>query len=299
MKNSEQEPCVWRIHIKSGGVDPVKFCLKHSVVGIGWPVSRVPKTPDEYMRYGQEEYRNKGDKGWFKAANAICYRMKVGDLVWCRDSLGCYYLGRISGEWEYRNTPEYKAAKIFNVRPCNWFKEETTVAGGIVRRFIPSATVQRIDNDTVKLFSIVVYNKHNQCAGKSIFIPNSPKPDVFSLLWPEDLEDIVGLYLQRTKKLKFIPSSRSRRNTTIAYEFELVDPGTKRNAYVQVKSGNEKLDPTPYYLTSGDFYLFSPAGYIKPSKQDNVICLDRTTIESFLAAERDWLPLNIRRWLDW
>ncbi|MBM4288351.1 MAG: hypothetical protein FJ135_09445 [Deltaproteobacteria bacterium] len=285
---------IWRVHLRpdSEDVDPVDICLNQEVIGIGWRVTNKPKDRDEYWSFGEKEH---GGIGWSRATNAICWRMAIDDLVWVRDFYGAYYLGRITGEWEYRDSLDNLKADIINVRPCKLYRVGTRVAGKIINCFRPSATVQQIHDETAELFSIFVFN---QLAGVSLKMVPPPSIDIFSLLSDTDLEDIVGLYLQFKKGLLFVPSSRSTQNSTLSHEYELVDPKSGQPTYVQVKSGNSILDPIEYYKFPHDFYLFSPAGYSNQSTQKHIICLDRAEIETFLLSAKSFLPLNVRAWLD-
>ena len=285
---------VWRVHLRpdADAIDPVDVCIRQNVVGIGWRVSRKPANKDEYWKLGEKEY---GDLGWSRAANAIGWRMKEGDLVWVRDFFGIYYLGKIEGDWQYRDDPENLKADIINVRPCTPYRVGTSVAGKIVNCFRPPATIQQIHDETAEIFSILVFNK---IAKENLPIKHLDYIDIFSLLSDVDLEDIVGLYLQHNYGLLFLPSSRSRQNTTISYEYQLIDPKTGCPAYVQVKSGNIVLDPSNYYRFPETYYLFSPAGYASPSIKKHVICIGRDEIEGFLSKARTYLPLNITAWID-
>lgn len=285
---------VWRVHLRpdAEGIDPVEVCIRQEVVGIGWRVSQKPSNRDEYWALGEKEY---GDVGWSRAANAIGWRMEVDDLVWVRDFFGVYYLGKITGEWGYRDNPENLKADIINVRPCKLYRVGTNVAGKIINSFRPSATVQQIHDETAELFSVFVYNK---VANDNLPLPQIKKIDIYSLLSDVDLEDIAGLYLQKKEGLLFIPSSRSRRNDTISYEYQLVNPKNGQPVFVQVKSGNSVLNPSNYYKFPHKYYLLSPSGYTIPSEEDHVICISRSEIEDFLVLARNFLPLNISAWLD-
>lgn len=285
---------VWRVHLRPDAdeIDPVDVCIRQEVVGIGWRVPQKSSNRDEYWDLGKEKY---GDVGWSRAANAIGWRMEVGDLVWVRDFFGIYYLGKITGEWEYRDDPENLKADIINVRPCKLYRVGSNVAGKIINSFRPSATVQQIHDETAELFSVFVYNK---VANDNLPFPPIEKIDIYSLLSDVDLEDIVGLYLQKKENLLFIPSSRSRRNDTISYEYQLVNPKNGQPVFVQVKSGNSILDPSNYYKSIHKYYLFSPSGYTNPSEKEYVICVSRSEINDFLDSSRNLLPLNISAWLD-
>lgn len=301
---SADAPRVWRIHIRPrGGTDPrtaVEFCVRRSVIGIGWCVDGAPKTAKDYWRAGDKKYAGRHHRGWSAAARAILWRIPVGDLVWFRDTFGRYYIARVTGKWRYCNTEDSREAGIFNIRACRIYCVGTGIPGRIVNSFIRNATIQQIHDDTVRLFSIV---KFNELSGESLPMYRTDAT-LFSLLSTRDLEDLVGLYLQRRKDLLLIPGSQQRNSTTIAYEFELVDPKTGHAAYVQVKSGHLKLDPASYYRGVGEdgdrkYYLFSPAGYQRPSEHRDVICLEKAEIDEFLREAHGYLPANIRTWVDW
>jgi len=285
---------IWRVHLRpdADDIDPVDVCIRQKVVGIGWRLSERPTDKDKYWELGEKEY---GYQGWSRAVNAIGWRMEEGDLVWVRGFLGTYYLGKIEGDWEYRDDPENLKADIINVRPSKLYRVGTNVAGKIVNCFRPSATVQQIHDKTAELFSIVVYKKitHEQ-------LPITPPDniDIFSLLSDVDLEDVVGIYLQQKKGLLFLPSSRSRQNTTISYEYQLIDPKTGHPVFVQVKSGNTILNPSTYYKFPEKYYLFSPAGYASSSEKEHVVCIEKREIDAFLRESRSYLPLNITVWLE-
>lgn len=303
MMSANSLPAVWRIHIRPGGgpessgENAVALCLDQDVVGIGWQVSPTPRSAEEYFDLGQQEY---GTRGWKTAANAIVRNMAVGDLAWFRDIFGVYYIARVCGGWEYRDDPKNEAVDIVNVRPCEIHRVGTRIAGNIISNFIRGQTVRRIADNTARLFSVV---KFNEITGQDIPV-QVEGGSIFSLLSAKDLEDLVGLYLQRKRNLLLIPGSQQPNSTTIAYEFELVDPNTGHAAYVQVKSGHVRLDPAPYYEGVGEegdrkYYLFSPAGYQRPSEHRDVICLEKAEIEEFVQEARNYLPANIRTWVDW
>jgi hypothetical protein len=65
------------------------------------------------------------------------------------------------------------------------------------------------------------------------------KSNILGAIGHDDLEDIVGLYLQQAKGWSIVPSTAKKSNP--ATEFVLRNHEGKR-AYLQVKSGKEKFD---------------------------------------------------------
>lgn len=281
---------LWRIHLKldtEKGTAPFDHCLRNGVVGIGWPVSRKPHDWDDYMKQGEEEYAKKHNgKGWRKAANAIGPEgMQIGDLVWCRNTNGDYYIGRIESEWEYRDNEI-----LNNVRRCKLHYVGKHVAGKIVSSFIVRATMQQVHDKTALRFSIVMFN---DVANERLPLGDLGDADLFSLLTADGIEDVVGLYLQLLKGFVMVPSSC--KSHSIAFEYMLVDPNSGRSAYVQVKGGNVRLDPANYYKEhpDTDIYLFSPRGYKGESTAAHVICLTKDEIIKFVEITKSIMPLNV------
>lgn len=283
---------LWRVHLRSGSDDPVSICLQQDIIGVGWRVPSKPKDFDEYLKMGDIEY---GDTGWYKALNAIGNRMAIGDLVWVRDFAGIYYIGQITGNWEYRDTPDNLMADIINIRQCKLHRVGPSVAGKIINCFRSQASIQQIHDDTAYLFSKIVFNR---LTGSSLPIDNSSSADIFSLLSDVDLEDVIGIYLQYYMKFIIIPSSRSRHNNTIKYEYQLLEPNSGELVFVQVKSGGVVINPEDYYAYSGKWFLFSPSGYACSSERPHVICIERQEIEIFINTSRKILPTSITTWMD-
>jgi hypothetical protein len=107
---------------------PSDFVLKKSI-GVGWSAGTDDETLDwsAYYAKARRLYYSMGKTGgdsWWTATNALHNRVQKDDLCWTRDELGLYYLGRVTGEWQYRNTLAHSAAEIVNVRRCEWQQAE-------------------------------------------------------------------------------------------------------------------------------------------------------------------------------
>lgn len=314
MKNKVNLPrpecTLWRIHIRPKGPnndvkvrESVALCIRKQVIGIGWGFQgeTPPSSVKEFYRRASAKFAG---KGWKVAANAIINPdgrgMKVDDLVWMRDLDGNYYLGRIRGKWKYDHRGNFGKHDIVNMRSCNLKRVDKRIPGAIINRFVSRQTVCRIhDHDATKTaltFSKLTYNALNK---KDYYADTNIKgQSILNLLSPEDLEDAIGLYLQHERNYMLIPSSRSRRNDTLKYEYELIEKHTGKRAFVQVKS-NELLNPDDYRDSDGKYYLFSAGGYKREEKNSTVETLQKREIEDFIRKQKRKMPYNIRMWIEY
>ena len=146
--------------------------------------------------------------------------MAVGDLCWTRRD-GLYYLGRVQGDWRPGNAAEADVRDLGFLRPCLWRKPgllDDAVPGKIVNYFISGRTIQRFADDFAGRYSAGLWDRSLE--------PVDVR-DVFRVVAPEDVEDIVILYLQVTENYRVLASS-IHHGPTMAYEAVLRrsgDPG--------------------------------------------------------------------------
>ncbi len=289
---------VWRLNIKTASSenrDPHKFCINRGILGVGWPVdSEAEMTWDHYYTLGENVYYNEGDKGWWPAVNAIKNRMQINDLCWMRDRDGIYYLGRITSGWIYRDGSEYREADVVNTRKCDWKKVGTTdsVSGKVVNSFIPSRTVQALDDDSVRLYSQYLFNALSE---KQHYSLQSVNPDLFSFISSDDCEDIVGIFLQEEKRYRMIPSSCKA--DTAAYEFVLKHIETGKTAVAQVKQGYVHLNSDDYSGLPNEVYLFTTHGEYTGSPSKNVHCLDTEEMRNFALSKKHIMSDRLQTWI--
>lgn len=286
---------VWRINLKPGGIRTQSFCLERGVLGVGWPVEAgdLPLSWTSYYELGKTKY---GDRGWNRALNALKNRIQVNDLCWTRDSKGIYYIGRILSDWRYENGKEFEEAEIFNVRSCNWKKIGSVekVPGKVVRSFIPSATLQEIADSSVVIFSQFKYNEVSDSFKYEI----TPLGfyDIFSLLSPEDCEDLVACYLQHRLGYMVVPSSC--KDDTLAYEYVLQKRTDGSVAVAQVKSGYVSLATDVYGDFPGEVFLFTTDGEYTGTPTGNVHCMSKADLTRFMEEFRSIMPGKIQLWLE-
>ncbi len=291
---------IWRINLKSAGINPRKFCLEKGIVGFGWPVNDQNTNLEwkEYYKLADEKYNSgaKKHKGWKPAINALKNRMKIGDLIWTRDIQGIYYIGKITSEWRYEHSEEFKKADMVNLRSCEWLKVGPvgSVPGKVVNSFIPRRTVQKIKNEQVKLYSKFLFNK---LSSVDFYKLNSiTKSDIYSLISSDDCEDILAIYLQ--KELNYVLFPSSCKADTMNYEYELKHKLTGEKAVVQVKNGKVSLDAKDYSNIDTKVFLFTTKGkYIgEESEKIQFICPIKMT--EFIFNNLNIMPDRINYWTD-
>ena len=291
---------IWCLNIKPAaqeGVDPVRFCLDEQILGVGWAVDRdTPLTLDIYYRLGHETYHGDGHKGWSTVINAIGKRMKEKDLCWTRDRHGNYYIGQITGDWEYRSTPDYRRADIVNIRPCKWFKAGgvDSVPGRVLNSF-SRGTVKEVPDETVRFYSQLKYNQLSEEAAYDL--SSDERLDLFALIDSEDCEDIVGIYLQTQYGYRFIPSSCRR--DTVKTEFVLKTAEGKQ-AYVQVKQGvGLNKDNFRYDANNPcEWFLFTTNGQYLGGGDSHVHCLAPGEMRNFAFDNRELMSDRVQTCID-
>ena len=279
------------------GIDARQHCLTSGIVGIGWQVEYETDdlTADFYEKKAIERYYKEGDKSWWPAWNALYNKCSIDDLIWTRDWDGIYYIGRITSDWYYDTSKEASKADIVNVKKCDWKKVGTieSVPGKLVNCFIPPRTIQQVNDETVKLFSQLVYNE------KSLIPYYTHQPligqNLYSLLSSDDCEDALALYLQLIHNYMLVPSSC--KSDTMAYEYELIHRYTKEKAVVQVKNGHVDLDVDFYGNIEGTVFLFTTKGKYHGEPKENIKLIDPILILNFLYDNVDLLPNKMRVWV--
>lgn len=291
---------IWRINLKpaaQSGIDSRQHCLSNGLVGIGWQVERGSECVSGkiYEDRATVEYYNEGDKSWWPAWNALYHKSKIGDLIWTRDNVGIYYLGRIISDWFYDTSKEASKADIVNVKKCDWKKIGTieSVPGKLVNSFIPARTIQCVNDSAVSLFSQL---KYNELSESNLYSPKSLiGENIYSLLSSGDCEDALALYLQLKENYAIVPSSCKYQ--TMAYEYELVHRVNRTKAVVQVKNGHVNLDAKRYKNIDSKVYLFTTKGNYFGTESDKVVFVDPEEIRKFLYEYEDYLPDKMKIWV--
>lgn len=299
---------LWRINIKPSskdGINPRRFCLEKNILGVGWAVGESDNmTWEEYEDKALEIYyyedkinfkKKQGSRSWKSAINIIKYNMKIGDLCWTRDQNGVYYLGRIIGEWEYKGTKEYIDADIINVRKCVWIKIGLIdeVPGKVINSFAARSTVQKVWDNTAVEYSKLLYNQYTLEEKYELNLSNK---SIYSLLSPDDCENVIGLYLQKERGYYIIP--KTNRLDTVKYEFVLKHKDSGEKAIVQVKSGNVPLNIDSFKGLADKVFLFTTEGSYQGKLDESIEVLNKDTVEEFIFNNIKIMPDVIKRWVE-
>jgi hypothetical protein len=284
---------IWRLNINPASdddVDPRRFSLDNDILGFAWPIEGDSDevTWEEYEEKAEKKY---GGKSWSTATNALYNRMEIGDLCWTRDHNGSYYLGEVTGPWRYEARPEHRNADIVNVRDCQWEEvgSPDAVPGKVINSLNVGGTLQRVNGDTIKEYSSMLYSRLTETGEEEHAVDAD---NIFSLLHPEDCEDLIGLYLQEND-YRLIPSTC--KTGTAKYEYVLKHQKTGQKAHAQVKRGDVSLDAEEYRSLDGTVFLFTSDGDQR-GEASNVKFIDPSTIQNFMQENRQILPDRVVEW---
>ena len=291
---------VYRIHIRprGGANNPAisfQYCLEHNVLGMGWAVpGPVHLTWNQYVAAATNHYGPGGFQG-------PCYmhdNIQVNDLIWTRDTMGCYYLGRVVGPWEYLATAEARQADIVNICHCELDDDPVAaddVPGRVVASFRAPRTIQAIRSETVAIYSQLLWN---DISGNQQYAVNLQGMDIYDLLDDQETENAVAIYLQMHGWL-YLPASRQP--DTMGYEYILINREEPfERAVVQVKTGNTtQLNRDDFADFTETVFLFQSYGNYVGAQYPHVECIDPEDLREFLFNNRDILPQSIRRWVDY
>ncbi|WP_159468319.1 hypothetical protein [Dyadobacter sp. 3J3] len=280
------------------GYDSREYCLENKIVGIGWPLDDITEsvTSETYEIAGKLKYQLNAARGWSKAWNAIHYTMQINDLVWTRTTKGIYFLGRVVSEWRYDFSSDAINHDIANIRECEWIEIGLVdkVPGRVIRAFMLSSTLQRVGGNDTMTYSQQLYN---DLSNTTFYQPDlSSEKDIFSLLSPDDCEDVVGLFLQIKHGYLMIPSSCKR--DTVGYEYEFIHKSTAEKAVAQVKSGdNFSINRDDYTDIEAKVFLFATNQIYLGQEVNNIICLESEELKEFMTEYYDVLPYKVKFWM--
>ena len=296
-------PNVWRIRMVSGAayVDHAAartFAIEQGIVGAGWGLnepgepSPIPDRCNDVKLYLEHSRRVfPGDQSMENAADILGAQMDHGDFCWTYAThTGEYWCCRIEGGFRYRTGGPFDAHDLHLTRCCRWMRAGAADAvPGVVRRAFAGqfGTISRmVSNAQTALEAAEVLFEMRQWEQNG---------DLFAAAGPEDLEDLVALYLQE-RGWRLLPSTAKA--AMASYEFVLVNAETGERAGVQVKSGNVGYLNQEVAEDFGCFFVLmaNPVATVE-GNDPRLIRLQRGDIEAF--ARRNWRLLPRRLQASW
>lgn len=291
---------LWRVHLKPGakpGTDVPRLCLDRGIFGVGWGLSAVPASKDDYWTKAKAAYYGTYKRKWSGIVKPVLYDIKINDLVWVRDQATSYYLGKVTSDWEYRSEQEFTDADVINVRRCDWQRvgEMDNVPGSVISSFIARRTVQRVMKDS----SALLYSRYLYAMLRGEpFVPDpkTAKADILELLSDSDLEDVVAVYLQVVKRAVMFPSTC--KTDTKAIECVLTSTVDGQRIGLQVKRGSSPINQDVFSDFNGTVYLFQARGCYQGQTTPRCVCLATEEIKKFIFEQRRLMPGKVQKWID-
>ena len=281
--------------------------IKRKIVAIGWTLREdiynelteseknrleaneksIKNDFEEYKEIIEKNsYETRGEKKNFfnGKVNANLIRLnnlEKDDLIWIR-SKGKYYLGRVTEKshylYAYRNSQKNSDILKLGINnqftDIEWYEigDESDVAGSISTSFIKGIALRRIKQKGSLEISQILFNKYSKKTYYSTNKLENNSKNFYSLLSPNDCEDLLYIYLYHEFKYIVIPSTN--KNSTPTYEFVMLNHNNRNEKiYIQVKNGNSKivnLYLNDYQGFDGEIYLLTTGGKIY-DKENKII----------------------------
>lgn len=228
-----------------------------------------------------------GDVSVTRAAHAIGTSMAVGDFCWAYDShKGQYWCGKVLGGFQYRQGGFFDEFDLHILRPCRWMSVGTaeSVPGSIRRAFAgPFGTVTALTSDRARIINATKIALGEPalavCGG------------LYEAAAPEDLEDLVALYLQLQGWLLLPTTAKA---SMASYEFVMVHRDTGARAGVQVKSGNVNRLEQDVADEFDVFFVFLAGANPTVLGDARIRLINREELRDFAKSHRNLLPRRLQ-----
>jgi hypothetical protein len=289
---------VWRVRMMSsrGDVDHAaarQFAIDHGVVGAGWglradpcPIPDCWPDIDLYLSYARADYP--GDNAMEGAVAGFGGSIHIDDYCWMYAThTGEYWCGRITGGFEYRSAPDFARHDLHVTRPCVWVPAGTADGvPGVVRRAFagPFGTFSELVTDKATILETSNFLHGIQ--------QRRQNANLFAVASPEDLEDLVALYLQERGWLVYPSTAKA---SMASYEWVVVHRATGGRAGVQVKSGATRSLHQDVADDFDDFFVLMANPTATVTGSPKIRRLIPADIERFARSHHSLLPKRLQR----
>ncbi len=287
---------IWKISFsressKKDTTDNLHYCLSHGIVAVtrdtgtdawdGAPDWEDMSLFEQYKDYPSELY-------------ALFSQIRGYDLIWTRDPLGVYFLGRVLETESYRFK---KGGKVpgFLSYPCKWFRIGTidSISQVIVDAFSPYRRLRLIGDSDANLYTRLVYNE--QVDDFSYPIPEIADGNLFDLFSEDDYLDIVALYLQQNHGYRIIPSSFDRE--TGLFDFTVSIGMNGSSGAVKVTMDEKPLNIEEYATFHGPVYIFAPNSTVLGIVPQNIHIISTGELQGYMIRNILSLPYRLSNWV--
>lgn len=299
---------LWRIHLFGDATNEDKnkartYCINNKIMAIGWPCHVQHDDIEEY----QKKYKTV--PGWMKkngnyqdSVNRIIEQVQDNDYVWTYDGNGKYCIAKIIDPQAHIPVPsEGNLFDWFGVyrRVENWYKcENNEVPGKVINGLIKGQTLQSVDSCLFE-YSKYLYHKKQSNDSSLLFKSDKNVEDTLkNLLHSEDLEDLLGLWLQLDNDYVVFPSTNKQ--GTKDYEYMLRKKDGSHNAVIQCKTGYTGIDASDFnkYVDDGyNVYLATTFGCIS-NKPEDIIEINSQNHKE-VSSSALMFNVSIKYLLDW
>ncbi len=305
----------WKLSIKPDskeGFNPFTKCKEKSLLGLGWHHAYVETHPTD-LEHAKSLVKDKWGK-WPYQLKYLLEDMEIDDHVWIHQE-GKYYLCKVENNMIIYGRdidPEYQNFDLGHARKAIWVEiPEKFVTGAVQRGTIAQRTIQQIKITKKEVaFNEVIFRKLQidpawepivDERAVALALANVSPNELFSIMSPDDVEDVVSAYLQ-SKGWILVKSTCFRSKPK--FEFSMLN-NKNEIGHVQVKSGKypDPLSPSKYKSYIGNrilVFLFSTNNNPYPGEAiPNVHTIDHIEIYDWVIKNL-WsltMPLKYRLWV--
>jgi hypothetical protein len=149
------------------------------------------------------------------------------------------------------------------------------------------------------LLSKAIWNEKSGCDYFSL--EEFKEGDLWNALTSEMIEEIVFIYLQCVHE--YIVYTSTVKKNTVKTEGVLVRRDGAHRAFLQVKSGHSSLNAKDYIsLVENNkkdiVYLFAASGKYYQNNYNQIKCLEKEVLETFIKENIDLIPLKTKYWIE-
>ncbi|MCR4716369.1 MAG: hypothetical protein K5656_04230 [Lachnospiraceae bacterium] len=300
---------IWRLQTNTDGGDVAKFCIDNNVIAMGWQLDAKDQeilkqntTFDLYCELANNHYKN------YSSVKRMAQDVRAKDIVWMKNC-GQYYMARItdSSEWRFDFSQEAVELDATNqLTNIHWhlvteFGDESSVPGCLTTGFIRGSTFQRIHQSGIIEYSQMLYNMYFATQEDKYEKPKISMSEncFWSFLQPDDVEDLLCMWLYKEKGYIVIPSTNKK--GTELYECVLIDPSSEdyKHIYIQVKKGNVTIDASAYDRLNGEVFFLTTGGDVINANRSNYTVVSPKTIYDFAINPKNkaLIPEGIANWV--